>query len=925
MKNIFLLMVTWLSCQICYSQTQSQHGVTLPTPTASSLATYTNIPVSIQTGVPNISYPLISVPTNNKFVEVSLGLNYHSGNVDDESWVSNVGKGWSLLGTGAISKEVISDFDESFDDINSVNYRKNEYDDQYNFSTPEESGKFRIIRDTVNNTYTVTKLTPYTSVIKYTAAANPATLIIDSFTITSSKGIVYKFQTYDINRMQVWLRDDRNHGSFYADKQYRSTYYLTSISDENNQELVKYTYFRDLIYPPGSNQYTDTEANKLTRIEIKDRGIIDINTTKGDTNNKINDPFRINNITLKTYDNRFINRYTFQYDYTDPGLRILNSFTRTDADGNALEKYQFNYGLVYSGIAGSDAISSLLLKRIILPTGGVIEYNFNYTPYSFRHEIVKNPPTSEPIGNAITFDQINGTAKKYFFTVLPNSQNTNSDLIITAENLANLRDHTWALQFYKKTGNNYSMHNAVGPALDPDPDYEVSQTRSFEPGEYYVTLFSNDFNFLLTEPVTFSAALITGPPTESMILKPLRGFARVKEIKYFDAGMSDILSAVPSRAEHYDYNRFDDPSKSSGIIVESGSINGEMANPGIVYKNVKVYRDGNTGYTKYYFKAPDDYPRQEIWTNWNLAREGILDKKEAYNASNQKVSEELYDYTFEEYDGPKYLSAPSTESYYMKTTWIRNQSSVSRNFFGSGVAEAKQEVFRSPAHYFVTLERATAFDGSIQETSYLYPLEKNNQKLLTANMTSLPLETKTMIKKDNTDAGIVMARSETKYDNPANKLPSSAVSYDSQNSLASEVIFNQYDSKGNLEEYTTRDGIPVSVVWGYNKTQPIAKIEGATYSQVSPYISDMVTRSDADTDSTSEQALQNALDLFRNKAELAGFQITTYVYDPLVGMKSMTPPSGIREIYQYDKAGRLDKITDENGNVLKKYKYNYKQ
>lgn len=256
---------------------------------------------------------------------------------------------------------------------------------------------------------------------------------------------------------------------------------------------------------------------------------------------------------------------------------------------------------------------------------------------------------------------------------------------------------------------------------------------------------------------------------------------------------------------------------------------------------------------------------------------------------------------------------------------MKNETVTSRNYFDSGITETKNEIFRNANNYRTQLQRTTAFDGAIQETSYQYALDKNNQKLIDANMFGIPLETKTTIKKDVADPGKIMARAETKYENAGNKFPSSAVSYDSQNSLASEVIFNQYDSKGNLEEYTTKDGIPVSLVWGYNKTQPIAKIEGATYSQVSPYISDMVTRSDADTDSTSEQVLQNALDIFRNKAELVGFRITTYVYDPLVGMKSMTPPSGIREIYQYDKAGRLDKITDENGNVLKKYKYNYKQ
>ncbi|HBV17989.1 hypothetical protein [Chryseobacterium carnipullorum] len=928
MKKIFLLVIYALSYHLYHSQEQSQNtGVAQPTPTAASLSTYNNIPVSVQTGIPDISYPLVSVPTNNKFLNISLGLNYHAGNVDDGSWVSNVGKGWSLLGSGVISREIIGDFDESFDDVNGLNYHKNEYDDVYNFSIPEESGKFRIIRDIVNNTYKIVQLSPYTSKITYNPVNNPATLIIDSFTITSSKGLIYRFEAYDINQMEVWRRDNMYTESLYSLMKYRSAFYLTSVSDDNNQELVHYFYVKDLVYPPATTASPSTETNKLTRIEIKDRGIIEINTRKDDLGYSLkNDPFKVDDITLKTYDNRFVKRFTFQYSYPLPtSFRTLDSFRQVDSSGNIMEKYGFNYTTIFAGQSEQYQISSTLLRRIQLPTNGAIEYNYELVPYTYRREIIKVGPPTEPFGNAMTFNQLSPYTKKYFFTVTDPSE-----IIIDATSLANLYDHTWALQFYKKAGNNYYVYNAIGPAVDPDPGYELSQTRTFDPGEYYVSLFTNDFSFPLTDAVTFEARRITGPATERPIFIPVKGLPRLKNIKHFDLDFSAIQNfSTPVKVENYEYAKFDHPSESSGFLVEGGSLDGgTMLSPVFIYKNVKVSQGSGIGYTRYYFKAPDSYPIQAgtdgVWPYFNLTRGGLLDKKEVYNSSDQKVQEDIFTYTFEEYDSPKYLVAPvyNGVNFYLKTAWVKNQSSISRNYFDSGMAEVKKEVTRNPLHYNVSLEKTTLFDGSIQETSYLYPIDKNNDKLLTANMTSIPLETKTIIRKNASDAEKLMSKSETKYDNPANRLPSSAVSYDSQNTLASEVVFNLYDGKGNLEQYTSRDDIPVSVVWGYKKTQPIAKIEGASYDQIAPYVADIIAKSDAQV--VSEQDLQNALDLFRNHTNLKSFQITTYGYDSLFRMKSMTPPSGIREVYKYDSFGRLERLEDEAGKLLKKYQYNYK-
>ncbi|SHK54010.1 hypothetical protein [Chryseobacterium polytrichastri] len=928
MRKIYLLLLCILISNLYYSQSQTPNtGVIQPVPTAASLATYNNNPVSVQTGIPNISYPLISVPTNNKSVNINLGLNYHAGNTSLEQWVSNVGKGWSMLGSGVISKEIMAEFDEKYDDINYSGYKKNEFKDLYNFSTPEESGKFRIIRDTLNNTFKVVKLTPYTSKIKYDSVANPATLIINSFTVISNTGIKYKFDKYDLSRMNVTMGFSPAHGYKIANKIYRSAFYLSRILDENDKELVKYNYLKETKYVLGqeADHIIESENNRLSSIEIKDHGIIEINYSKNASLDKMSDPFNLDYITLKTSNNLFIKKYKFEYS-APIGLRILNSFNQVDANENIIEKYQFSYKDIYSPPLESGSISSNVLNKVQLPTGGTVEYNFDMVPY-YYYDAIKTIPAPLGLYGATSFEKVNYAGKKYFFTVTT----LDKEITIDATDVAALSGYTWGINFYKKVGNTFQLlpefSIGVVAGITPNPDDNLVQTRIFPTGEYYAEL-SCDWNVNLMAPLVINAYHKVGEPTEEHIkTASTTGLPRIKNIKYFDLHSSTITSSsIPSRIEEYEYPFFDNPTESSGYYVEGGSLNDGMtaAAPSMIYKNVKVSNGNNTGYTKYYFKTPVDYPIQNehFIPNYNLVRGGLLEKTEVYNTANQKLLESIFDYTIQDFDGPEY-SLPGG-FFQVKTVWAKEEKITSRNFFDSGFAETKKEVIKNSNNYAPNLEKVTSFDGSIQETAYQYALDKNNQKLIDANIIGIPLETTSIIKKNTSDAGKLISRAETKYDDPANKFPSSAVSYDTQNNLAEEVIFNRYDSKGNLEQYTTKEGIPVSMVWGYSKTQPIAKVEGATYDQISGYISDIVSKSDTDIDATSEQALVSALDTFRNLPALQNTQITTYVYDPLIGMKIMTPPAGIREYYKYDTAGRLEQVVDENGKLLRKNKYNYK-
>lgn len=150
------------------------------------------------------------------------------------------------------------------------------------------------------------------------------------------------------------------------------------------------------------------------------------------------------------------------------------------------------------------------------------------------------------------------------------------------------------------------------------------------------------------------------------------------------------------------------------------------------------------------------------------------------------------------------------------------------------------------------------------------------------------------------------------------------------------ATYNLYDSNANILEYTNSSNRNTTIIYGYNQLYPIAQIEGATYPQIMQAFSlsgndpnsylnlDIVKISNLDKDKTSENTLISALDQFRTKSEFKNFQITTYTYDPLVGVTSVTPPDGIRQYYCYDINNKLKSIRDSNGNIIEEYEYKYK-
>lgn len=149
--------------------------------------------------------------------------------------------------------------------------------------------------------------------------------------------------------------------------------------------------------------------------------------------------------------------------------------------------------------------------------------------------------------------------------------------------------------------------------------------------------------------------------------------------------------------------------------------------------------------------------------------------------------------------------------------------------------------------------------------------------------------------------------------------------------------YHGYYDNGMIKEVSKKDGTHIVYIFGYNQTVPVAKIENATYSQVAGYVANIHTKSNEDNDATmdtrnatgiitnylgNEGALRSALNNLR--AVLPNALITTFTYDPLVGVTSVTDPRGDSVYYFYDSMNRLEYVRDSYGKILSKNEYHYK-
>ncbi|REC55977.1 hypothetical protein DRF62_04980 [Chryseobacterium piscium] len=923
-KIVLLLLFCIYGKESIYAQSSVGDYVTTPiaSPSMASMSKYSDAPVSVQTGQPSIQISLFELPGNAGNFSYPLGLSYNSLTKDNDR-VSDVGSGWSFSAGGVIYKKVMGGLaDESYNNASASNYKKNEFDDIYYYNLPGYSGKFTIKRDTINNTFSLLKTTADNMKISYERDNSiTATLKIKNFTLIDDQGYQYFFNTVNVHRYKF---ADELFGA-----EYNSAYMLTEIKNPSGVSLISFTYEKKDKYSANIRLY---EMYRLKSLKSR-KGEIILNHTYDEALEKsVNDPYNLQSLTLRNPSGETISSYVFNSEISASPTevlkrkRILNYIEKRDKNGNKTERTSF----VYNGVSQ--------LGKIISPQGAVTQYeyeqgerffDFNDPAYLSSLEISLSYNPDIQYEEEILSNQVNTlNANNYNFTI-PGDTSKQKRFI-----------------FKLNIAKNYTGTEL--PSLPGTPKPPKNLKFKLKKGSQEIFTFIDHSNVrqeFLLYPGSYTLEAIYDPNVNGVgtygiietkfLPQPYRnaikgGNSRLKYIKSY-AGINDT---TPQRTVEYQYDAFDKVNSASGYLFENEEGTSDSYT---LYRNVKVSESG-LGSKRYTFGNPDDYPKQQtgnsvdpsyFWPYYNITKDGLMLKKEVYNEQNVLLNSEAYTYEPDNYFNEEYDFNKSSKIK-SKTAYIKKTGSVSKAFYpGGGSLEANSETMFSVSNlkpYYIK----NMADGDISERFLTYaPGQAEYSHLVTANMTGIPIIVE---EKKN---GIMMAKTITKFEN-LSLLPTSVHSANiADGSMRATVKMDVYDHRGNPVQISSEVGKPVAFIFGYDKTQVIAKIEGATYNDAinNSLVTAAVNASNFDNvEPTTENNLINALDNLRKDSSMANYQITTYTYNPLEGLTTMTSANGQREIYEYDDAGRLKTIKkaekDAAGNTvvkkLKEYQYHYK-
>jgi hypothetical protein len=270
------------------------------------------------------------------------------------------------------------------------------------------------------------------------------------------------------------------------------------------------------------------------------------------------------------------------------------------------------------------------------------------------------------------------------------------------------------------------------------------------------------------------------------------------------------------------------------------------------------------------------------------------------------------------YDISNYVAAFDITRFDMSSSWVYNDTVTEYVYNGSynnPVTTTHRNYYDDPVNF--QLSRLETYDSkaNLLTSHYRYPQDYAGTAVYDA-MVARNIVTRVV--DVETDKGS-SPLSETKVNfadwGSGNYEPASF-----QRSLLGKPFqnlgtINLLNAAGNVLEFKGTDGIPTSIIWGFNNSYPVTKIVGTGYSQAIAQLS--VDTGQINTLSGATLLTQ----LNRVRQNFPSAQVTTYDYKPQTGVLSITDLNGRPSYYDYDSFRRLADIKDQDGNILKTINY----
>jgi YD repeat-containing protein len=230
-------------------------------------------------------------------------------------------------------------------------------------------------------------------------------------------------------------------------------------------------------------------------------------------------------------------------------------------------------------------------------------------------------------------------------------------------------------------------------------------------------------------------------------------------------------------------------------------------------------------------------------------------------------------------------------------------------------------------HYNISETKTVRSDGDSVIVKTTYPITNSSpsaviQKLIDQNRLATPLSTKTTVKSKLDNSVLSDITQTITYTDWGSNLVEPSLITTSVNAAPpkKDVQIISYDSYGNPTEMIGADGIRQAFIWGYNSEYPVAKISGATYNIAKSFIDENTLNN---AHQFTDYKIRSELNKIRSGLSSTNAIVSTYTYQPLIGMRSEVDARGKKLMYDYDNLGRLSLIRDNDSNIVKRIGYSY--
>lgn len=232
----------------------------------------------------------------------------------------------------------------------------------------------------------------------------------------------------------------------------------------------------------------------------------------------------------------------------------------------------------------------------------------------------------------------------------------------------------------------------------------------------------------------------------------------------------------------------------------------------------------------------------------------------------------------------------------------------------------------------VTAETLINSDQTTNTTKNFYPVDFPSEVPINSMIADNVIGP--VVKQQFIKNGLVLETQRTQYSNTVSSNPKiyRPIYVATQRKAEAEQIrlrFHKYDNHGNLLCYSKEFGPQISYIWGYAKSYPVAEIRNVEYAVIEQALgaANIDAMSD-DYDANIFSFLYNTrltefIAPLRTGASFENAQVTSYLYEPLIGIVSITDSNDNAVSYEYDRMRRLMSIRDWNNDIMKMYSYSY--